>query len=493
MAKKKVTIKDELDRLNKEAAQEALQQQVVAPVAPTDYTGVQGVVGQPSAYDAAYAAEKARIDAAVANGPLFAGQTGAVGSAAQQRAMEQGLYPNVAQAAGGNMNPGVEHSVEQLQPIEGVKESEAATVGDKVRAAAMQNGLYGPDTGAVGEQAKKRAMQQGLYPDIPEVPIAGESGVRPSWDEGLFSPYQKRIGDLEAEQQQVVELDAEMQRREDARKRIVALGDAFASFANLIGTAHGAENQKQTYASPLVADTIDRSRAVRINRMQQIRKNLDDQRDALIAYQIKNDPNYLPNRQAQERIDAQRGNQQLQYDKLAQTAAHQGNQDQLARDKFDYQQEKDAATRDLNERKFKDTSARGWSNYNLSRERFNYQQQKDAAGGASGGGWSKNAEGNYNAMKTEVARRAGFNTWEEFNADPRARSEYSKLINDMNDATSSPSKQKAVMSAYAEQFAPDFFDKYYLKEQKQTSSGSSGKKANPMGPVPKKKKANPMN
>ena len=493
MAKKKVTIKDELDRLNKEAAQEALQQQVVAPVATTDYTGVQGIVGQPSAYDAAYAAEKARIDAAVANGPLFSGQTGAVGSAAQQRAMEQGLNPGVAQAAGGNLNP-VIHSVLAPAPAEGVKESESAAVGDKVRAAAMQNGLYGPDTGAVGEQAKKRAMQQGLYPDIPEVPIAGETGVRPSWDEGLFSPYQKRIGDLEAEQQQVMELDAEMQRREDARKRIVALGDAFASFANLIGTAHGAENQKQTYASPLVADTIDRSRAVRINRMQQIRKNLDDQRDALIAYQIKNDPDYLPNRQAQERIDAQRGNQQLQYDKLAQTAAHQGNQDQLARDKFeqskaDTEWNQGFKTRQQDWKEHVDTAKLGQAAQRIAISNKNYELK---AGGGGSKDWSDAALEDYAAFKNEVAQNAGCSSWDDFVEASKTDTNLRTFVNRVNEAKT-PTAQRGILNDYAKDNAPEYFNKYHQGSARASGSSSSGKKANPMGPAPKKKKANPMN
>lgn len=485
MAKKK-TIKSELDELNREAAKDALrqeqQEQPVVPVAPTNYTGAQEIVQSP-AYQAAYQAASQRIDEAVANSPLFGGQTGAVGESAAMRAKEQGLYPGVEHP--------VEQSVEQqaAAPVQQVAAAPAedTQVGAKVRDRAMANGLYGPETGQVGEQAARRAMDTGLFPSAPAQETSARGGYDALVDE-LSNPYRQRISDLEAEQQQVIDLDAELQRKEDARKRIVALGDAFASFANLIGTAHGAENQEQTYASPLLAETIDKSRAARINRMQQIRKNLDEQRDALINYQILNDPNYYQNRLQQQRIDVQRGNQQLQYDKLANTVQHQGNQDQLARDKFEYQQDKDARTFGLNQQKAQDASARGWANYNLSKERFAYQKEKDASGGGSGGGggWSKQASGNFNAMKTEIAKRAGFETWEEFAYDPEMRSKNSALIREINEASSSPNKQQGVMSSYAEQYAPDFFEKFYIKEEKQTSSGRTPKPR--LYDIPEKKK-----
>ena len=461
MAKKKVTIKSELDQLNREAAQEALQQQVVVPVATTDYTGVQGIVGQPSAYDAAYAAEKARIDAAVANGPLFAGQTGPAGVSVQQRAMEQGLYPDMAQAAAGDVAPGVEQSVEHSQMPED-------QVGAKVRERAMAKGLFGAGTGDVGEQARERAMRQGLYPDIPqEVPAAGGTEGRPNWDDGLFSPYQKRIGDLEAEQQQVIELDAEMQRREDARKRIVALGDAFASFANLIGTAHGAENQKQTYASPLVADTIDKSRAVRINRMQQIRKNLDDQRDALIAYQIKNDPDYLPNRQAQERIDAQRGNQQLQYYKADLTAANQeaNRQRQLDNDAWSH----DFKERQQEHKEYVDRAKLGQAAQRIAISNKNYELK---AGGGSSKDWSDAALEDYAAFKNEVARNAGCSSWDDFvkeaGGDPNLRT----FVNRVNEAKT-PNAQRGILNDYAKDNAPEYFNKYHQGSARASKSNTS--------------------
>ena len=473
--KEKETLKSQLDALNGEAQRELAAQ--AAPVAPTNYTGVKGVLGASPAYEAAYAAEKARLDAAVANGPLFAGQSGAVGEAVQRRAMERGLTPGVSQVPGTGavLNP---PAVEPVQPMQGVKESASDVVGEKVRASAMQNGLYGPETGEVGEKAKERAMSQGLFPAA-EVPVQQEEvasapETKGNWDD-VFAPQRQRLADVEGEMADIQALDEQMQRREDARKRIVALGDAFASFANLIGTAHGAENQRQTYASPLVADTIDRSRSMRAGRMQQIRKNIDEQRDMLIKLQMNNNPDYLPNRQAQERIDVSRGNQQLQYDKLANTAANQAATQQLNRDKFEYQQDKDAAKQALDERKqdFNEWKGRqqvsqGWSRINLSNRQYEDKLAGRSGSGGNNGEWSK--EANYNAFKQEVASRDNCENWEDFVKKHSSDADVRRFIENVEKQNGSPNGQKGILSSYAEQYAPEFFEKYYLKEQKQTSS-----------------------
>lgn len=487
--------KEEKEDHPKPSGAPAASEEFVGPVAATSYTKLP-VQSVSPAFDAAYATRRAELDAALANGPLFGGQTGAVGEAVQQRAMERGLYPESVP-----VQEQVVPQVAQAPLQEPVAENTA--VGAKAKAAAMENGLYGEDTGEVGEKAKQRAMSEGLFPSG-EVPVEQEAApaqaVQGNWDDA-FVPQKQRLADLEGESQQMLELDAEMARREDARRRIVALGDAFASFANLIGTAHGAENQRQTYASPLIDESIEGARKLRVARMQQIRKNIDDQRDALNELYIKNDPNYLPNRQAQQRIDNATANRDLQYYKADLTAANQAATQQLNREKLERLQANDEWSHGFKEHqqevKEKNDAAKiaqGWSRINLSNRKYE-DQKNGVTGSGSGSGKSKWKPGaNYNAFKTEVAKRADYNSWEEFVRNAPSDAEVRRFINNVEDATSSTSKQEGVLNAYAEQYAPDFFDKYYVKEEKQTSgTTSNGKKANPMGPVPKKKKANPMN
>lgn len=484
----------------KEESAPAMSEEFVEPVAATSYTKLPAQSVSP-AFDSAYAARRAELDAALANGPLFGGQTGAVGEAVQQRAMEQGLYPDVAPVPG--TEAGLYPQVAQAPVQEPVAENTA--VGAKAKAAAMQNGLYGEDTGQVGERAAQRAMSEGLFPSgsVPaeqEAASAQGPATKGNWDD-VFAPQQQRLAEIEGERDQLLELDAEMARREDARRRIVALGDAFSSFANLIGTAHGAENQRQTYASPLIDESIEGARKLRVARMQQIRKNIDDQRDALNELYLKNDPNYLPNKLQQQRIDNTTANRDLQYYKADLTAANQAATQQLNREKLERLQANDEWSHGFKEHqqevKEKNDAAKiaqGWSRINLSNRKYE-DQKNGVTGSGSGSGKSKWKPGaNYSAFKTEVAAKAGYDNWEEFVANAPADPGVRKFITNVEDATSSTSKQEGVLNAYAEQYAPEFFNKYYLKEEKQTSgTTSNGKKANPMGPAPKKKKANPMN
>lgn len=484
MARKKNTIKSQLEELDREIIDET----PLAPVAGTDYTGVQRLVQPGASFQAAYNAQRDLIDGAVANGPLFGGQTGAVGSAAKDRAMEQGLYPGVAQvqapAAG----------VQPVEPVQGVN-----PVGEKVREDALSRGLYDTSLADTGAKVKERAMQEGLYPDVSAQNYSQELERERRWDDGLsFSPYAQRMQQLEGEAEQVQELDAELQRREDARKRIVALGDAFASFANLIGTAHGAENQRQTYASPLVADSVDRARAMRAGRMQQIKKNIDEQRDALIAYQLKNDPNYLPNQLEQQRIDVQRGNQKLQYDKLDWQKEHQGEQDALNRDKLAYQQEKDATKQAMDERKqdWKEhvdqvKLGQAASRIALSNRKYDDQVARNSGGSGSSKDWSDTALEDYAAFKNEAARNAGCDSWEDFVEASRTNAELRTFVNRVNEAKT-PNAQRGILNDYAKDLAPEYFNRYHQGTAR-ASGGTGGKKPNPMGPAEKKKKPNPMN
>lgn len=463
------TIKSRLDELDREradaayAAQVKQQQAALAQQEAAALQAAQPVVPleQSPAYQAAYDAARMKIDQAVAAGPLFSG-TGAVGEKAQQRAMEQGLYPQ----------PGVQSPVQAPVPDN--------TVGAKVRERAIEEGPFSQRTGQVGEGAALRAQAQGLYPDVAP---SQESPAPSTWYDGLFGGLNDRIAQTQGEMEDVQALNEEMLRREESRKRIAALGDAFASFANLVGTAHGAENQRQTYASPLVSESIDRSRQLRAGRMQQIRKNLDEQRDALLLYQMNNDPDYLPNRMKQQQIDVQRGNQQLQYDKLAQQAANQGATQQLNRDKFEYQQQKDAKKYDLDvrkqdslERNRADLSAARWARIGQANQRL---AQGGGGSGSSGGsgGWSRNAKANFNAFKTEVAQKAGYDTWEEFAGSTEVMNnrDLRTFVDNVNGAASSTGKQEGILNNYAEQYAPEFWKKYYLQGTKQTSSPRSEK------------------
>ena len=72
--------------------------------------------------------------------------------------------------------------------------------------------------------------------------------------------------------------DATYQKRENAFKYIAGIGDAISGVANLVGTAHGAANQQQTYNAPGLMSKIESSRAQRTQKMEDLNKKIDELR-----------------------------------------------------------------------------------------------------------------------------------------------------------------------------------------------------------------------
>lgn len=83
------------------------------------------------------------------------------------------------------------------------------------------------------------------------------------------------IDDLQKEADKAKEEDERTRRSESHRRYLAGIGDAFSSLANLYYTTKGSPNQVQTYASPLVNQSIERERARRKNEYDQIVARLD--------------------------------------------------------------------------------------------------------------------------------------------------------------------------------------------------------------------------
>lgn len=72
--------------------------------------------------------------------------------------------------------------------------------------------------------------------------------------------------------------DETARKRENAFRYIVGLGDAISGVANLVGTAHGAANQKQEYNAPRLMEKIEQARAQRTQSMDELNTKLDELR-----------------------------------------------------------------------------------------------------------------------------------------------------------------------------------------------------------------------
>lgn len=84
------------------------------------------------------------------------------------------------------------------------------------------------------------------------------------------------VGDIQSKINTATAKDALARKREDAYRNITGLGDTLSSLANLVGTAHGAANQQQTYNSHAVVQKAEEARKARKIEMDDLSKRLDE-------------------------------------------------------------------------------------------------------------------------------------------------------------------------------------------------------------------------
>lgn len=90
------------------------------------------------------------------------------------------------------------------------------------------------------------------------------------------------IKDIEGKLATAKEKDATAQKRENAYRYISGLGDTLSSLANLVGTAHGAANQQQTYNSSKVVQKAEEARKARKLEMDDLTKRQDEMKSRLL-------------------------------------------------------------------------------------------------------------------------------------------------------------------------------------------------------------------
>lgn len=84
------------------------------------------------------------------------------------------------------------------------------------------------------------------------------------------------VGDIQSKINTATAKDALARKRENAYRNITGLGDTLSSLANLVGTAHGAANQQQTYNSHAVVQKAEEARKARKIEMDDLSKRLDE-------------------------------------------------------------------------------------------------------------------------------------------------------------------------------------------------------------------------
>lgn len=84
-----------------------------------------------------------------------------------------------------------------------------------------------------------------------------------AYNRAMWQNLGQITSEIETKQNTAKEKDAVAMKREKAMRYISGLGDTLSSIANLIGTAHGAANQEQTYHSNTVVQKAEEARKAR--------------------------------------------------------------------------------------------------------------------------------------------------------------------------------------------------------------------------------------
>ena len=120
---------------------------------------------------------------------------------------------------------------------------------------------------------------------------AAEAAALSGYNQVQYKNQGEIISAAEAKMNEAKQKDETARRRENAFRYISGLGDTLSSVANLVGTAHGAANQRQTYNSHAVVQKAEAARKARKLEMDDLSKRLDEmkarQRDLQAAGSLK--------------------------------------------------------------------------------------------------------------------------------------------------------------------------------------------------------------
>lgn len=120
---------------------------------------------------------------------------------------------------------------------------------------------------------------------------AAEASALSAYNQAQYKNQGEIISAAEAKWNEAKQKDETARRRENAFRYISGLGDTLSGVANLVGTAHGAANQQQTYNSHAVVQKAEAARKARKLEMDDLSKRLDEmkarQRDLQAAGSLK--------------------------------------------------------------------------------------------------------------------------------------------------------------------------------------------------------------
>lgn len=107
---------------------------------------------------------------------------------------------------------------------------------------------------------------------------AGELNALQQSNKAKYGSADAILADYNQRMEALKKQDANAEKRNNAYRYIAGLGDTLSSLANLVGTAHGAQNQKQVYNGSALAEKAEAARNERKLEMDELDKRISEMR-----------------------------------------------------------------------------------------------------------------------------------------------------------------------------------------------------------------------
>lgn len=138
-----------------------------------------------------------------------------------------------------------------------------------------QQAIVDAEAAAAARKAARDAANAEEAAALKAAQDAELAGVQ-AYNTAQYNNLGQIVGDIESKINVAKAKDETAQKRENAYRYISGLGDILSSLANLVGTAHGAANQQQTYNSSAVVQKAEEARKARKIEMDDLAKRADE-------------------------------------------------------------------------------------------------------------------------------------------------------------------------------------------------------------------------
>lgn len=128
---------------------------------------------------------------------------------------------------------------------------------------------------ALARQAQREADNKAEVAALKDAQDA-ELAAAQAYNTAQYENLGQIVGDIQSKIDIAKAKDETAQKRENAYRYISGVGDTISSLANLVGTAHGASNQQQTYNSHAVVQKAEEARKARKLEMDDLSKRMDE-------------------------------------------------------------------------------------------------------------------------------------------------------------------------------------------------------------------------